>query len=405
MSIYSKLINMDKTNIKNYIEKIDIYKYMGKGKLNTFIKDHGIDIYNKILKDTEILDKTPYKSNKFLSARLIFLKKYNGDIFKIKNKENYFIFKSKHKDFINTAKNSAFKQWESVNNKLKLINKNDLYSKENTIKLLKENKNFKNYLGKSKNRTLLKHNPILYKSIYYHTENMNNLNNNLNKLSHRIFILINDIDIYCKKCKNLKFWKIIDSEFKICCSTCSPKFPTKEWFKKKYGNNNYKKEYDKYFRYIKSLKTNSFEWYITKYGKEHGKNLYKKRYLKQLKILNQLKQNKYSMISQELFWDIYKQLNCNDSEVYFQELNNEYMIRIPDNINYDKNVIFVDFKYKNNIIEYNGTYWHNKEDDCLRKKVLEKLGYNVLVITSDEYNRNKKDNNIIKKSIKFLYDN
>ena len=46
----------------------------------------------------------------------------------------------------------------------------EIYNLNDTILLLSTDDYYKNYFGKAKNRTLLKENPKLYKSIYYHTE-------------------------------------------------------------------------------------------------------------------------------------------------------------------------------------------------------------------------------------------
>ena len=132
------------------------------------------------------------------------------------------------------------------------------------------------------------------------------------------------------------------------------------------------------------------------------KHLFYERYEKQLETLNKLKLNKYSKISQTLFWEIEKRINYADGDLYFYELNNEYFLKIDNKFNYKSNIIFLDFKYQNKIIEYNGNYWHNHENDKIRYEILKKMGYDVLVITSDEYNRNKKTESTINKCIKFL---
>jgi len=64
--------------------------------------------------------------------------------------------------------------------------------------------------------------------------------------------------------------------------------------------------------------------------------------------------------------------------------------------------MIVDFKYGNKIIEYNGQYWHNSEKDNIRYDILKRMCYDVLVITSDEYNKNKKPKEIINKCLNFL---
>lgn len=58
--------------------------------------------------------------------------------------------------------------WFNIKNKLKLIN--EVYTKEDTINLLETDNLYKKYFGRSKNRTMIKENPKLYKSIYEHTK-------------------------------------------------------------------------------------------------------------------------------------------------------------------------------------------------------------------------------------------
>jgi hypothetical protein len=61
-----------------------------------------------------------------------------------------------------------------------------------------------------------------------------------------------------------------------------------------------------------------------------------------------------------------------------------------------------DFKQGNNIIEYNGNYWHSLKEDEKRYNILRRMGYNIKIITSTEYNRNKRDSKIIDECVKFL---
>ncbi len=62
----------------------------------------------------------------------------------------------------------------------------------------------------------------------------------------------------------------------------------------------------------------------------------------------------------------------------------------------------IDFKQNNRIIEYNGKYWHNDKLDEIRYEILKDIGYDVMVVSSDEYNRNNKNEKIIENCIKFL---
>jgi hypothetical protein len=85
-----------------------------------------------------------------------------------------------------------------------------------------------------------------------------------------------------------------------------------------------------------------------------------------------LKGNRYSQISQDLFWEIHDKL-INKTNVYFHNLNSEFVIRIPESFNYINTVMIVDFKYKNKIIEYNGNYWHDCDKDNIRYEILKKM--------------------------------
>jgi hypothetical protein len=379
--------------MKEFINKINIYSYFGKGGVQKFKKEFGIEIYKNILKYTSVLDNTYYSNRKF-TARLVFIKKYNNDINNITKNNKLLYFRNN--DFEYTVKNSAKKGWDDT---LLTLNKiNELYDYKKTYYLLENN--FNKYIGKSGNRKLIKEDPILFKSIYYHTNFLNNLNKNFNKLIHRIYFIINKInDTVCEKCDKNKTWKYEKNVFTIRCYHCEPKFPEKRWFILKYGDNGILK-YDQYFDKVKKNKSNSLEWYINKYG-EKGKLLYQKRYQEQNIKINILKNNRFSKISQELFNEIKKELN-DHTDLYYNDYNGEYFIKLPLDNELNQTIIFVDFKYKNKIIEYHGEYWHDINNDILRKNLIENLGYEYLSIYSNEYNRNKKNKITIDKCLNFL---
>lgn len=246
--------------------EINIKNYFGKGKHFKFKKDYGIDVYNDVINRTSILNNT-YKDNEKFTARLLFLNKYNGNIKNIT--KNNKIKKFNGEDFIDTAINSAKKQWENLEKKINEIKISDLYSLSKTIDMLLINGTYLNYLGKSKNRTIQKHNLILYKSIMYHTKMFDDYNKNYNKLSHRILYLIGDLEIFCDSCGKKNHWTYVNNILKFSCSKCRANFPSKEWFIVKY-NENWLHYYENYFDGIKKMKTNSLNWYIKKYGTEGG---------------------------------------------------------------------------------------------------------------------------------------
>jgi very-short-patch-repair endonuclease len=386
---------MGKQELIKYLVRIEnIFKYSIKGGTSMFNKEHPkiLDEINKYTKEMQI-----YSKNKILVAKLLFLTKYHGNIKNIIDDKNVMmIYDNKLCDFKTAKTNAAQKQWNSC--KSELSNIKNYYSKEETIQKLKNI--YKKYLGKSGNRKLIKDDKKLYLSVFKHTNELDSLNKNLNKFSMRLHILIHNHEIMCPIHNKLKHWKFINGQFKITCKECKPKYPSKDWFLKTYGN-----EWEKYYvdrkLKLKKIKTNSLSWYIKKYGEKLGGEKYVKSVELKLNRLTELKANRYSQISQELFWEIYNQLN-DISNVYFHELNKEFVIKIPEKYNYNKTVMIVDFIQNNNIIEYNGEYWHNKKNDVLRSRILRDIGYNVLFVSSNEYNRNKKNQTIIKNCINFL---
>lgn len=380
--------------------KININKYFGKGNYLKFKRDYGCNIYDDVINSTSILNGT-YRDNEKFTARLLFLNKYGGNIKKITTNKKIKRFNGK--DFINTTNNSAKKQWEILKNKMNQIKYSDLYSISKTIDMLLINGTYLKYLGKSKNRTLQKHNLVLYKSIMYHTKIFDDYNKNYNKLSHRILFLIGDLELFCNSCGKKNHWRYINNFLTISCSKCKPKFPSKEWFIEKYDEN-WIDYYEKYFYRIKSIKTNSLEWHIKKHGVEDGKIKFNKRYEEQLVRICKLKKNRYSKISQLLFWSINDKLD-NNKNVHFHEKTGEYYIIIPDKYNFDSNIIFVDFKLDKKIIEYDGKYWHDIKKDKFRDEILNDLGFEVFRVSSDDYNRNNKSPEIINNCINFILNN
>jgi very-short-patch-repair endonuclease len=285
------------------------------------------------------------------------------------------------------------------------------YSFDDCVKILKEDDYYLRFKGKAKNRTMLKENPQLYNTIYKYTFELNLLHKQYSSFYIRILYIVihncNIDNIKCKKCGNFSSWNNVDGKFTDLCKKC---FRTgKLQFKFKYGDD-WEKHYNTRMDIVKKNKTNSLTWYQNKYGYDEGLKLYLERCEKLNLHLITLKSKKYSKISQELFWSIYNGLSDfeKNDKIYFKELNDEYFIKIPNNlfnIEYHKSIFFVDFLYGNKIIEYNGIYWHNNMDyEIYRIETLKKMGYDVLVIDSNDFNRNKKPNEIIIKCLNFIRD-
>lgn len=173
------------------------------------------------------------------------------------------------------------------------------------------------------------------------------------------------------------------------------------WLKKGYTEDESKEKISK--RQI----TFSLQICKEKYGEIKGKEIWLDR---QYKWLNNYKKSNFSKISQELYWEIYKNIK-GDNDIFFATLkngskddsgkNNEYKL-ILDNC-----IILPDFfiKNKNKIIEFDGTYYHrNTPENIKRTKerddAILRNGYIVLHIKEKDYKENK--NKVIQQCIDFI---
>lgn len=142
---------------------------------------------------------------------------------------------------------------------------------------------------------------------------------------------------------------------------------------------------------------------IDKYGTELGIEKYKLWVLKVTETNAALFKRGYSLQSQILFWEIYKNLpDSMKSACYFAELNSEYQFFVNHENGYPNKIIRVDFKCNENIIEFDGSYWHNEQNDKLRDTLLITKGYRILRISDIEMKENKE--NCITKCINFLHE-
>lgn len=361
---------MDLDIIKNEILKTG---YLNNPKIGMILPNKYPFLFEKINNITSSLNDS-LLINRTLRSRFIFLFKYNLDINKIKKNGKWLTFNRKNDDFIDKTDDYRKKSWLNLKENIP----NEFYSKENTIRILKNDNFFKNYLGKAKNRTLLKKNPKLYGSIYKHTSFMDVFNKNNNKFSCRIIFLVKyngDVEkLKCEKCKNKNTsfnYELMG--FSKLCFNCfhinnKYKYPQRDWFKEKYGDD----------------WLNVFNNFLVKNSIKFSKN-------------------SFSKISQKIFWCIYEKLTIDEKRnCFFKELNQEWYL------NSNTNFYFVDFKYKNKIIEFDGVYWHKytKLKDNERNSQYMKLGYDLLIINENDLidKKNKIGNELIEKCISFLRD-
>jgi hypothetical protein len=124
----------------------------------------------------------------------------------------------------------------------------------------------------------------------------------------------------------------------------------------------------------------------------------------------------YSIVSQDLFWILYENININ-STLKFHTYNKEFYLYDSDT----KKVYVYDFRYNNKIIEFNGDYYHcnpllyesdyyNKKKEMYAKDIwildnikinsVKKAGFEILIIWQHEFINNPE--NTVTKCLKFL---
>jgi hypothetical protein len=381
--------------------KIEETGYIDNVKIGNYFHMKYPSIYSEVIKITSCLENS-YCDNKLFRARIIFILKYNLDVNKIKNNKGWFRFSRKKDDFFEKNIDYVKKGWETS----KYKSTNDFLGLDETIKILRTEDYYKNYLGRSKNRTLIKENIKLYDSIYHHTKFMDLFNKNSNKFSMRILFLVNkngDINqIKCKSCNvNFTSFNYSIGDYNENCINCFHNsinhYPTIGYFKKKYGDE-YQKFYDEDRKRVSNLKVNSKQWFIMKYGENNGGKKYEEYLSNRIEILEGIKSKKFSKISQKLFWLIYEKLNEEEkTNCWFKELNKEVLVKVSETKFY-----FPDFLMGKKIIEYDGKYWHQQDDDNIRNSLYKKNGYDIMIINEDDFSRVHISDNIINNCVNFL---
>jgi hypothetical protein len=173
--------------------------------------------------------------------------------------------------------NYTKKSWENTN---KLLNEiNDIYSTDETYELLKFNDYYKELFGKAKNRTLIKDNPKLYKSIYSHsnvlkdTLSYHNRNPQMWSFTNRIKFIVElnyNIEQLRCDCGNTYTWNVY-------CRKCPA--PKQTWLGKTHSKTTKNKQRVAAVNYIKKQNGQIQPRYnidsisiINEYGMKHGYN-------------------------------------------------------------------------------------------------------------------------------------
>ena len=176
--------------------------------------------------------------------------------------------------------------------------------------------------------------------------------------------------------------------------------------------------------------TFSKEKCIAKYGEEEGLKRWQERQNKWQSTLSSLSKEEqerimrakmsnsrgYSMISQELFWDIYLSIKLDFKEIYFATLkdgcriDSEHAYHNEYYVCEDGRHFFLDFLIKDNmkVIEFDGDYWHSeridpnkKQKDAEREAFLIKHGYKIFHVKECNYRENKE--RVIEEVLNFIY--
>lgn len=383
--------------LKKQIQKTG---YIKNRKIGGIIPSKYPKLYTDVINNTVVLNNGPVINQTF-RARAIFIFKYDGQLNQIIKDNQLMVFNRKLDDFRLVSAEYVKDGWKNC--KEKLYETNTVYNKIETINMLKKDNYYLMLFGKAKNRTLIKTNPKLYRSIYHHTSALDDYDKCSNSFYVRIQFLVKyngeHKKIVCKTCgKKTSFNRKLD-QFVDYCADCFPKYPSKKFFKYRYGKD-WEIKYLKDKEHRKSLKTNSKSWFIKKYGEDIGLQKYYTYADKQIENLNKVTTKRYSKISQDLFWAIYERLSDEQkAKCYFKTLNFEKIIKDPAiGCYYFPDFVFDDKK----IIEYDGIYWHNADKDQIRNNFYKKMGYNVLIITENEFDYKKKPVITIENCIDFL---
>lgn len=167
-------------------------------------------------------------------------------------------------------------------------------------------------------------------------------------------------------------------------------------------NQGYSEE-DAHIKQSERQQTFSLEICIEKYGDVEGPKVFAERQKKWLEALPKLN---YSMISQELFWE----LDAHVEGAFFAQKDPNGVVD-DSGKNYEKRIktshgaFSLDFLYDKKVIEFDGDYWHsearvNPEREKRREKAIMSEGYVVHRVREQDYKKDKEK--VIQECLKFL---
>lgn len=264
------------------------------------------------------------------------------------------------------ASDRAKESYKNIGKKLELV---DAYTPEHTRFLLVQNDFYKNFLGKTKQRTLLKQDIRLYKSIFQHTAILNSAVNMLphKGFSKRVkFIVEHDYDLNKLACGCGAY------TFSTICRKCVLRMAPVDWIKIKHPDN----------------WSDHFEKKITTDNKLLGLG--------------------YSKISQRLFDSIMFLMDKKLSEqIYYATNKGEWKIFLCESERKLANqwLYCLDFKFGNKNIEFdsnNGRFPKSELYTNTRDAILKERGFEILRVEESDYTNDP--DSVIRRCIEFLLD-
>jgi len=282
----------------------------------------------------------------------------------------------------------------------------DLYDLDKLKDVLK-NFDINKYTGSGKNRTFYKNEPKIMFSLKKHSNHLALKYSYINRCILSDYTLVTKgIDLCICSCKKTLKWDYSKKSFQKAPKCCKLGPNSIERKILEHGEEKGKIIYEEFCKKNGEVRKGflSLEYFKEKYDTQ-GQEEYDKYW--QFNF-SKRKQVNFSKISQELFNSIIINKKIDKSYVRFATFNDKGEVRINFNKK-DKELIgesrvcmYLDFVYKDKVIEFDGAYWHrnSEEHDKIRDEILKNKGYKILRIKEKYYKKDK--NKEIEKCSNFL---
>lgn len=225
------------------------------------------------------------------------------------------------------------------------------------------------------NRKIYLDKPLL-KSIYFYSKDFIV---STNKISELIYGLLYGNNSVCPKCNSLLHFAAMTTGYTPGCSnmSCSnAKSKGAIAIKEKLGDI----EYAKYL--LNKIKTFSEEWFQQKYGDEYKqRHIEYKEKMKKVALNNLMNFGSRTSKAANTFFD---KLYAEGIHGKYSNNGGEKVIHLNDFSVLNRHIIFLDFVYKNIIIEYDGDYFHDEDIDNKRDAYLREKNYVIYRIKHSE---------------------